>query len=97
MRFWRHVSNSHRNINLKSLNPCVKEEEEEELRVQVGPSVNQVSFRARPHRNAHNILGVNTKLLALESMRTSKNDFFELQNTTVPFRHMKKKLVFQLE
>jgi hypothetical protein len=36
-----------------------EEEEEEELRVQ-GPSVNEVSFRARPHHNVHRILGVDT-------------------------------------
>jgi hypothetical protein len=39
-------------------NPC-QEEEEEELRVQ-GPSVNEVSFHARPHHNVHRTLGVDT-------------------------------------
>jgi hypothetical protein len=42
--------------------PCIFNggclEEEEELRVQEGPSVNEVSFRARPHHNVHNTLGV---------------------------------------
>jgi hypothetical protein len=35
-------------------------EEEEELRVQRGPDVNEVSFRARPHHNVHSTLGVDT-------------------------------------
>jgi hypothetical protein len=37
-----------------------QEEEEEELRVQRGPGVNEVSFRARPHHNVHSTLGVDT-------------------------------------
>jgi hypothetical protein len=35
-------------------------EEEEELWGQRGPGVNEVSFRARPHHNAHSTLGVDT-------------------------------------
>jgi hypothetical protein len=34
--------------------------EEEELRVQRGPGMNEVSFRARPHHNVHITLGVDT-------------------------------------
>jgi hypothetical protein len=36
------------------------EEEEEELWVQKGPGVNEVSFRARPYHNVHRTLGVDT-------------------------------------
>jgi hypothetical protein len=38
----------------------LEEEEEEELWVQRGPGVNEVSFRTRPHHNAHSTLGVDT-------------------------------------
>jgi hypothetical protein len=35
-------------------------EEEEELHVQEGPGMNEVSFRARPHHSVHSTLGVDT-------------------------------------
>jgi hypothetical protein len=34
--------------------------EEEELRVQRGPGVNEVALRERPHHNVHSRLGVDT-------------------------------------
>jgi hypothetical protein len=43
-------------LKVRSKNLSTKEEEEE-LRV-LGPGVNEVSFRARPHHNVHNTLGV---------------------------------------
>jgi hypothetical protein len=44
--------------SIGTLGPLGMKEEEEELQVQGRPSVNEVSFRARPHRNVHNTLGV---------------------------------------
>jgi hypothetical protein len=38
----------------------LREQEEEELWVQGGPGMNEVSFCARPHRNVHSTLGVDT-------------------------------------
>ena len=35
-------------------------EEEEEFQVEGELGMNEVSFRARPHHNVHNILGVDT-------------------------------------
>jgi hypothetical protein len=39
---------------------CEEEEEEEEELLAEGPSVNEVSFRARPYHNVHRTLGVDT-------------------------------------
>jgi hypothetical protein len=41
-------------------------EEEEELRVQGGPSVNEVSLCTRPHRSVHSKLGIDTGATCLK-------------------------------